>query len=932
MKLLFTIIISLLVCSQLGAQKVYQPPTQFSAFDYLPKTIIIKVKADFAHLCFNKRIEHPTFIRTLDAIGAVNLHKKFPFNKKPGKTHNEAGLAYADLSCIYELNYTSDLQLEKAIRQLVSTGILLYAEPHFVPKISYFPNDPLANATNQYHLQNIRAFEAWDINKGDSSVVIGITDTGIDFTHSDLFDNVKRNFNDTIDGVDNDGDGYIDNFSGWDLGSNDNDPTWQVHGHGVHVSGLAAAVADNGTGGAGVGFKCKFLPIKISDANGALIAAYEGIKYAADHGCHIINCSWGGGGASQFGQDMITYATINKNSLVICAAGNNNADGDFFPAAYNYVLCVGNTTQNDTKQGSSNYGYMVDVCAPGDQVSSTWPGNLYISSSGTSMSAPVVAGAAGIVKHHFPFYSALQIAERLKVTADNINQINPNYANKLGSGRINLFRALNDPETPSVVLLERHVTDHNDESYMDGDTLFITGTFFNYLSPTSALNVTVTPLSQFVTAINNTASLGIISSMASSSNSLTPFTFKLSGAIPINQPVDFEVTMGDGNYQSKQFFTLYINVDYINVDVNDVATTATSKGKLGYNQDAQLQGKGFRYHQTDLLYEGGLMIGCDTSRVSDCVRGMNGSASDADFGNIERIALQMPSLSSDFDTKSKFNDYVSNSPLSVEIQQNTFAWATIPNHQFVIWEYHITNKHAIDTLKNVYVGIFADWDIDGATFAQNRSAYDVATKMGYSFCTNTGGKYGGIKLLTHAAPPNFYAVDHVSGGYGGLDLANGFTTKEKYLSLSTNRLFAGLNGSGNDVINVMGTGPFLLTPGQSVTVAFAIIGADSLPNLLSAAQQAQIKYDGLTTTIKTTMEDDEWTIFPNPTNRNMTIAQKHDVFQIVEIYTLDGKLMSRERMQSLHQLFDLSNYSAGIYVIKLIGKNSSVCKKLVLIE
>ncbi|MES2763357.1 MAG: S8/S53 family peptidase [Bacteroidota bacterium] len=926
-----TILFTLLTFS-LTAQKIAQTVNPGAMINnFLPKTIIIKVKPAFSSKCSNDRIDHALFNALATSIGAHNLHKKFPMAKSPEVPYNSAGQAYADLSLVYELNFIAGLTLEKAISKLSLSNILEYAEPHYVPTISYMPNDPLANPANQYHLLNINTFNAWNINKGDSSIVIGITDTGNDFTHPDLFNNVKRNYADINDGIDNDGDGYTDNYMGWDLGENDKDASWNANAHGVHVSGLSSASADNNLGGAGTGFHCKFLPVKIADASGALTQAYEGIVYAADHGCQIINCSWGGGGSSQFGQDVINYATINKNCLVVCAAGNNGVDGDFFPAAYNYVLSVANTSQNDAKFSNSNYGYMVDVCAPGDNVNSTWPGSFYITTSGTSMSSPVVAGAAGIVKNHFPSYNGLQVGERLKVTADNIYAANPSFINKLGTGRINLYRALTDPASPSVVMSSKTVSDHNDLSFINGDTLFIAGTFINYLDPTSALNVTVTPLSAYAVTIDNTTSLGVINTLASATNSLDPFTFKLTGAIPINQPIDFEVTMNDGIYQAKQFFTIYINVDYINIEVNDVSTTATSKGKIGYNQDTQTQGLGFKYNNTELLYEAGLMVGTDTTKVSDCVRGIG--PSNVDFGTINRIALQIPSILSDHDTKAKMNDNLSVSPLNIHIDQNTYAWATVPNTQFVIWEYIITNTHASDTLKHMYAGIFADWDIDGGTYAQNRSAYDAATKMGYSYYTATGGKYAGIKLLTNSAPPNFYAVDHVSGGNGGLDFNNGVDTKDKYLSMSTQRLAAGVAGNGVDVINVMSSGPFMLEPGQSIRVAFALVGGDSLQNLISGATQAQIKYDGMPTGINEVVSlDYTWRIFPNPAKNSITISQTEPAFNKYEIYSLNGKLVAENKIQSILQKVDLSGYAEGMYIVKLIGNQKVEFKKIVVVE
>ena len=931
MKSLLLLLILSCCIHSVNAQKTYSLPQKITSSDYLLNTIIIKVKPAYASVCTNTKIDHGLFYSICKDIGTSQLHKKFPFNHTPEKEFNSAGQKLADLSLIYELKFSSNYHIEKAISKLMASGILMYAEPHFIPKTTYNPNDPLSDVTNQYHLQTINAYNGWTVNKGDSSIVIGITDTGTDPTHPDLFNNTKRNYNDVIDGIDNDNDGYVDNYMGWDLGVGDNDPTYQANAHGVHVSGIAGASTDNAIGVAGVGFNCKFLPIKIGDANGSLIAAYEGIKYAADHGCAIINCSWGGGGSGQYGQDIINYATINKNCLVVCAAGNNAADGDFFPAAYNYALSVANTTSANTLHVSSNYGYFVDVCAPGDAILSTFPNSNYTQLTGTSMASPVVAGAAGIVKHHFPSYTGLQVAERLKVTADDIYPLNPFYLTKLGTGRINLYRALTDPPSPSVVYSKITTIDHNDNIFITGDSLFITGLFTNYLNPTSALNVTVTPLSGVATIIDNTTAISALNTLASKTNTLDPFTFKLSGPIALNQVLSFEILMVDGSYVVKQYFSIYLNSDCINITINDVKTTATSRGKIGFNQASQVQGLGFKYKNSDFLYEGGLLIGTDTLTVSDCVQGTSGP--DADFSSISQIIHQLPAVNSDFDTRATFSDNSSISPIPIEVKQNTYAWASIPNKQFVIWEYLLTNTSTSNTIKNLFGGIFADWDVDDGTASKNRSSYDVATKMGYCYYTGKNGKYVGIKLLTNTAAPNFYAMDNVSGGSGGIDVTNGFDTKEKYKALSQQRLAAGVGGSGSDNLNLMSTGPYTILPNQTIKFAFALIGGDSLNHLIAGANQAQIKYDALSTSIENmVIKDNEFLIYPNPSASIFTISQTKHQFKTMEVYSINGSLIHRQTLANTSETFDLSNKSKGIYIIKLIGEENIVFRKIVLGE
>ncbi|HEX8517083.1 MAG TPA: S8/S53 family peptidase, partial [Bacteroidia bacterium] len=687
----------------------------------------------------------------------------------------------------------------------------------------------------------------------------------------DLKDNMKKNYADPIGGGDNDGDGYVDNFTGWDLGDNDNDPSWTASDHGVHVSGIAAASTDNGVGVTGIGFRCRFLPVKIADNSGALIAAYEGIQYAASHGCAIINCSWGGSAAGQFAQDIVTYATINNNALVIAGSGNDGVNEDFYPASLQYVISVAATDDNDNVATFSNYGYNIDVCAPGNNIYSTVPGS-YSYQSGTSMASPVAAGAAAIIKSFHPSYTALQVGEKLKVTCDNIYPLNPtSYSTRLGEGRINLFKALTVNSSPSIVNTVRTITDGNDETFLGDDTLQIRGDFVNYLALAPNVTVTLSTIGGSggnVTIVDGTTTLGSMATLATANNNADPFKVRIKPTAPLNTVITFRLTYSDAatSYSQTEYFNVTVNVDYVNITINDVFTTISSTGRIGYRADGQSGGLGFNYMGGgSLLYEAGLMIGTGSSKVSNVVRGITPGASDADFSTYVRAHKVSPDVFSEFDVDGYFKDVsAATGALPVTVHHKAYAWSTPGNRKYVIVEYVIANT-GTSTLNNLYAGIFADWDIDAATFGSNGASFDAANKMGYAFYPGAAGKYCGIKLLTLTAGVKHYAIDNVAGGLGGIDIADGFDIAEKYTALSTNRTDAGVTGTGTDVCDVVSSGPFVVAGGDSVKVAFALIAGDDLADIQASAGNAQVMYDGLLSTgIKSDPGQDQIAVYPNP--------------------------------------------------------------------
>jgi serine protease len=943
-----TLVAGLVISACLSAAPVhlapnpsYTPVETMQPDEYMSNTMIINVLPAYRAQCSNNYIDIQAVNDYFLMIGVDRVEKMFPLHKAPAKAFNEWGAPMEDISLIYIVHYTSPMALDMAIGKVYRLGFFEYAQPYYIPKVDFTPNDAQATSASSYHLYKINAASTsgtsgWDISAGSTSITIGIVDTGTELTHNDLTNQIQYNLADPLSGGDDDGDGYTNNYRGWDVAMNDNDPTWQGNPHGVHVSGCASAQVNNTIGVAGSGFNCRFLPVKIADASGSLTASYQGITYAADHGCDIINCSWGGTGGGPFEQSIVDYATNNCDALVVGAAGNNSSDQAFFPAALDKVFSVGSTSSTDTKSSFSNYHYTVDVCAPGSNINSTWTSNGYTLSSGTSMAAPVCAGALGIVRALYPSYNALQAGERLKMTTDFV-AANSSYPNKMGTGRINLYRALTDPTSMSVAYINRALTDNNDNTFVIGDTVRITGDFFNYLGATSNLTATMSVVTPggYVTVVDGTTNPGVIATMSSVNHPADPFEVKVNANAPLNQTITLQVVLQDGAWSYTQFIDIIVNVDYINIAINDVSTSITSKGLIGYNQNAQQQGLGFTYMGGGtLLYESSFMVGT-SSNVRDMARGA--AQNDADFASQVTVRENVPATVSDMDVEGYFNDNGSAPTLPVSVHHYAYAWNSAPNTKYVMVKYVIRNTGAA-TLNNVYGGIFADWDIDAATFGSNRGDVDNTNRMGYCYYSGANGIYAGIKLLSNT-PFNHYAIDNISGGGGGVNIYDGYDNTEKYTTLSTSRAQAGTAGPGNDVCHVVSSGPFTIAAGDSVVVAFALIAGDDLADLQSSAIEAQNMYDSNFPTGISVVEANGAGLIaaPNPANNSteLTYTVTEGGNTDIRMFDMTGRQVALiaqggHAAGTYRATLNTAELPEGVYTIRMENGNAITNRRIVI--
>jgi subtilisin family serine protease len=313
----------------------------------------------------------------------------------------------------------------QTIRALERDGRVAYAEPNFVLSADV-PNDPFmprlwgldnlgqtVNWTAGSPDADVDAPEAWSVSTGSPNVVVAVIDTGVDTSHPDLAANIWINQGEDCagcraNGIDDDGNGYVDDWRGWDFVNADNNPADDL-GHGTHVAGTIAAVGNNGLGVAGVTWSSKVMPLKFlsSAGTGTVADAISAILYADANGATILNNSWGGDEFSQALLDAIEQADAS-GALFVAAAGNSYTNTDVepnYPSGYDAanVLSVGATDAFDRKAWFSNYGSRtVDLGAPGTNIYSTWPGGSYRFQDGTSMAAPHVSGAAALAKAVFP--------------------------------------------------------------------------------------------------------------------------------------------------------------------------------------------------------------------------------------------------------------------------------------------------------------------------------------------------------------------------------------------------------------------------------------------------------------------------------------------------------------------------------------------------
>ena len=864
-----------------------------------------------------------------------------------------------EVARIFRLQYNAPVPpVEAAARFSVLPGVE-YAEPLYLcypTEMMFAPNDSLFS--KQAFLQTIQAEQAWDITKGDSTIVIGVADTGIDWSHPDLEPKIWINPGEwgnngelRDNGKDDDGNGLVDDWHGWDFAGPDNKtPDNDTRGggsHGTKVAGLVAAATNNRIGVASIGYRCKILPMKIgADGGGGLQFGYQAMQYAVFMGCKVFNASWGTLNYSKAAEDVVNLVT-SRGMLVVGGGGNHGKPTPFYPAAFSSALGVGMTNAKDIISGASGYGPPIDVMSPGSGALSTSVNGQYGTFGGTSAAAPIVSGLAGLVISRFPSFSPMQVRQRIRVTADNIDDKNPKKAKFAGYGRINAFRAVGSERLPSVRIESVAFNDPgNDGQFYPGEEVEVMVVLKNYLAATSGpveLTLEAATGSSAVTIGTATTTVPALApNTVRSANA--PMTFTVQPSQQFDREVIFRVLMKSGSYEDHDFFTAFVNPSYQTLGNGKLTLTVPADGSLGHpDYPANKLGVGLRYGGADLyLWMGALMIGTDSRHVVSAARhSVDFFRREKDFAIVKATKMIKPGARAAAETWCVFKDSRADSTrrLGVTVDLRGYDFTNYGLQEVLLTRYRVVNTGE-SAFAGMRIGLFMD--AGGATYVIRRVDFDETRLLG----TVSGGGFplfGSfvIDSLPRSAPggPNFFAINNDPTGAGTpFGTYDGFTQAEKWRSLSDKKGRTYI-GPGN-VAYIISSRAFDLEPGDTAEVVFGHVAGFTLGSVQGKVDKAVDIWNG---NVSTSVDRPGIAGFgldanyPNPFRDVTTISFRTPVESRVrlrvfntlgeEVYARSFPDLSRGRHQFV---FNRGSLPAGVYMVSLETRAGRLTRSMVI--
>ena len=572
--------------------------------NFVPNEVLVKFKDDVAITSGTqlKSAGVSSVDKVLKAAGGSTLEKLFPLEKKLKsaqyvKDPQGREMKIPSLHNIYKIvipqtksSGSMPADIFKVIEELKALPEVEYAEPNYILSIDnsnpigpilsandilnmqdgivknsetgLVPNDPLFG--QQTYIQAVKADLVWDQTTGDTSQIIAILDTGIDWLHPDLKNKIWSNKAEIPgNGVDDDGNGLVDDTRGWDYINNDNNPM-DDNSHGTHVAGIAAAEGNNGIGISGVCPKAKIMAIKVFPSSGRtdISTIVPGIYYAANNGATVINMSFGEYGRSQTLETALLYA-YSKNIILVAAAGNDSYSiydqlpggfpAIFYPAGLPYVFGVqsdgdySNFDPDGPVYSQSAEGMNYELKAPGS-IFSTVPNGNYRTLQGTSMASPIVAGAVALYRSLFPEKSLEELWSDFIHSSTGVIDLNEAF---FGSAKVPQLDLM------SYILTDTNPGDDNDGQADGGEIIDLVIQIRNTGSPAEDVYVKITQSNdgdpRDITILKDSVNFGSIGIYQTKNNYLVPFKVKINSNCFHNRTITLDVTIK--NAQNTELFT-----------------------------------------------------------------------------------------------------------------------------------------------------------------------------------------------------------------------------------------------------------------------------------------------------------------------------------------------------------------------------------------
>ena len=837
------------------------------------------------------------------------------------------------LTRTFTVSFTDQRSVSSAIATLrkASAEDIELAEPWFIDLVGAAPNDPLM--MEQTYLQTIRLAQTWDVFRGSDTITIGISDDGVSQTHEDLASNIAENAGEVPNnGIDDDGNGYVDDHRGYNF-------TWQLEsgmpgtttsnssfGHGTKVAGIAAAATNNGLGVVGAGLASRLFPMKTAlKDGGGIVFGYQSLIYAAQRGFEVVNCSWGlVKPESAIDQSVIDYC-LAKGTVVVASAGNHGDDAmgsafrdRNFPASYDGVIGVGETTPDDFVVSSSGLARNSRIMAPGNGAYTTDAGGSYGSSGviGTSFASPIVAGVAAVVRARWPQLTPRQVAAHLCRTADDITMKN-NAIAEFMSPRVNMYRAvttepLTRPFMRVASVRQRVSSGSPSNRFRAGDTLLLEFGIINDLAPgTAEVETKIVDANGWILRVlRERDDVGLVGTGATVWSRPFPCVVEAIGTGPCVMRID---VVGDSAID-RDWYYIEPPAGIAQFANDSLIYSMADDGMVGYTSvTEQRQGDGFgKKPSFQLLSPSGFFMIDAADRSVTAFK--NDPPYTSDFVSSKRFDV-LPDAAT-----CRMMDEATTNPIGVVVTQNCAF--PMKDQSATIWTVTVTPRLA--TVSGLAAGYLLDWDI-GTRGRSNRITTDVQ-----SLPAPLRSKNNAAQTITRLGFPVAVCVAAISDDPGDvaqsagflysviIDDADGFTHADR-VRLLTSGTDINETGEGDisGVVGMLRNKP--LAVGESWTFRVVItVGTDDesarelMRKVLSSVSVGSDETVG------------SMQISPNPVNDRAAISNVSSAVRFTIVDQLGRTRLSWRHDGTNEASIDASMLERGAYSVLVELENHSI--------